>query len=66
MVGPPTPEQRAVSGRRMKAAIVALVGASAGLTAVQGGASLAVVLLALVAGLALGGLLVWYLVKISP
>jgi hypothetical protein len=66
MVGPPTAEQRAVSSRRLKAGIVALVGGSAGLIAVQGGASLLVVLVAVLAGLAFGGLLVWYLVRISP
>ena len=66
MVGPPTPEQRAASSRRLKASIVALVGGSAGLIALQGGASLVVVLIAALAGLVLGVLLVWYLVQISP
>lgn len=66
MVGPPSQAERAISGRRLKTAIVALVGGSAGLIAIQGGASLAVVLVAVVGGLALGWLLVWYLVRISP
>lgn len=66
MVGPPTPEQRAISGRRLKVAVVVLVGGSAGLIALQGGGSLLAVLVAIVAGLALGWLLVWYLVRISP
>lgn len=55
-----------MSSRRLKAGIVALVGGSAGLIAVQGGASLLVVLVAVLAGLAFGWLLVWYLVRISP
>lgn len=66
MVGPPTAEERAVSSRRLKAGIVALVGGSSGLIALQGGASLVVVLVAALAGLVLGWLLVWYLVRISP
>ena len=66
MVGPPTAEERAISSRRLKLFIVALVGGSAGLIALQGGASLLAILIALVVGLALGWLLVWYLVQISP
>ena len=66
MVGPPTPEQRAIESRRLKAAIVALVGGSAGLIAVQAGASLVGIVGATLIGLALGVLLLWYLVRISP
>ena len=66
MVGPPTPEERAISSRRLKLFIVVLISGSAGLIALQGGASLNLILVAFVAGLALGWLLVWYLVQISP
>ena len=66
MVGPPTTEERAISSRRLKLFVVALVGGSAGLIALQGGASLGVLVGSVVAGLALGWLLVWYLVQISP
>lgn len=66
MVGPPTPEERAISSRRLKLFVVALIGASAGLIALQAGGTLLVILAAAIAGLALGWVLVWYLVQISP
>ena len=66
MVGPPTAEERAISSKRLKLFIVALVGCSAGLIALQGGASLLAILVAVVGGLVLGWVLVWYLVRISP
>lgn len=67
MVGPSlsTEEQREAS-LRLKAAIVALVGASAGLMALQARASLVQTALFVVGGLVLGWFLVAYLVRIAP
>ena len=66
MVGPTSSADRGVSSTRLKAAIVALIGGSAGLVALQSGASLLAILVTTVAGLLFGGLLLWYLIRISP
>ncbi len=50
---------------RLKAAVVALVGASAGLVTLSGGGSPAQIAAAVVAGLAVGAVLLAYLVRIA-
>ncbi len=50
---------------RLKAAIVVLVGASAGLITLSGGGSLLQVGVAIVAGLVVGAVLLAYLVRIA-
>ncbi|WP_256686526.1 hypothetical protein [Halococcus qingdaonensis] len=54
MVGPTTREERRTASRRFKLAFVVLVGLSGGLIALQGGGSLFTVLLAVLAGLLVG------------
>lgn len=61
MVGPVGDDERAASDRRIKVAFTVLVGASAGLITLQGDASIALTGGAVVAGLALGWGLAWYL-----
>ncbi len=61
MTGPISEEDRERTMGRLKVGSVLLVGLSAGLITSQGDASPRVVVAAVVAGLALGGLLVWYL-----
>jgi len=60
MVGPVSDEERASFAFRMKVGLTVLVAASAGLTALHGGASLPLVALAVVAGAAVGAPLVWF------
>lgn len=50
--------------KRLRWGFVALVGASGGLVALQGDASLPVVGLATLAGALVGGALLWYLTRI--
>ena len=67
MVGPSISEEKRERSRtRLKAGFVLLVGASAGMIAVQGNASLPSVLAVVAAGLVLGVLLVYYLSSIVP
>jgi len=61
MTGPISDEDRERTMTRMKVGSVLLIGVSAGLITSQGDASLQVVVAAVVAGLLLGGVLVWYL-----
>lgn len=62
MVGPTRQEiEEPTDYSRLKLGFVVLVALSGGLTAVYGGASLAVVAIALVAGAVVGGVLIQYL-----
>ena len=61
MTGPISDEDRERTMTQMKVGSVLLIGVSAGLITSQGDASLRVVVAAVVAGLLLGGVLVWYL-----
>lgn len=61
MVGPIGDQERAAAALRIKVAFTLLVGASAGLITLQGDASLALTAGAVVAGLAVGWVLAWYL-----
>jgi len=64
VVGPSlTDAERDVASRRLKAGFVGLVAASGGLTALQAGGSLPVVAAGLVGGAALGGVLLWFLLR---
>ena len=65
MVGPPSDEEKREAMNRLKFGIVALVGVSAGLIAVQGGGSVLEVGVAAVAGLAVGAILFAYLAFIT-
>lgn len=65
MVGPPSEEENEEAMTRLKVAIVALVGASAGLITLSGGGTLAQVAVAVGAGLAVGAALLAYLVRIA-
>jgi hypothetical protein len=65
MVGPASDEAKQRSLTRLKVAIVALVGASAGLITLSGGGSVVQIALAVAAGLAVGAALLAYLVRIS-
>lgn len=59
MVGPISDADRSAFARRLQVAIVLVVGASGGLSAIEGGASTGGVALATVAGLVVGVILVW-------
>ncbi|WP_227374185.1 hypothetical protein [Haladaptatus halobius] len=61
MVGPISSEERTAAMSRLKAAIVLLVGSSGGLIALHAGASAVGMAVAVLSGLVVGGLLVWYL-----
>ena len=65
MVGPPSEAERRSSMNRLKAAIVVLVGASAGLVTLSGGGSPVQIAVAVVAGLLVGAALLAYLVRIA-
>jgi hypothetical protein len=66
MVGPSLSERnRRVASRRLKLGFVGLVGASSGLVALAGGATATQTLVALGGGLAVGGLLLRYLVSVG-
>ncbi|NHN59510.1 MULTISPECIES: hypothetical protein [Halorussus] len=65
MVGPPSREEKRDAMNRLKAGIVLLVGASAGLITLSGGGSLLQIGLAVVAGLVVGAVLLAYLVRIA-
>jgi len=66
MVGPSlSDEKRRVASRRLKLGFVALVGVSAGLVALAGGATTAQALVALASGLAVGTALLWYLASVG-
>lgn len=61
MVGPISDEERSSFTLRVKIGITILIGVSAGLITLQGDPSLTVIAVAVVGGLVVGGLLVWYL-----
>lgn len=62
MVGPSISDDKRTDGmRRLKIGFVGLVGVSGGLIAIQGGAPLSLVALAVLGGLLTGGALLWYL-----
>ncbi|AKU08769.1 MULTISPECIES: hypothetical protein [Haloferax] len=54
-------EETRLANNRIKIGFVLLVGVSAGLVAVQAGATLVQSAIALLAGVAVGGVLTWYL-----
>lgn len=62
MVDPVSHEERAAFARKLKVAVVALVGVSSALVAVQADAALGGVALALVAGLVVGVPVAWFVV----
>ncbi|KYH26657.1 hypothetical protein HAPAU_17570 [Halalkalicoccus paucihalophilus] len=61
MVGPMSDEERRAGYQRLYTGFVVLVGLSAGLMALSGGATLAQAALVTGVGLALGGALIWWL-----
>ncbi|WP_435193896.1 hypothetical protein [Natronomonas sp. EA1] len=61
MVGPLTDEERNEGTFKLKAGFVLLVGVSAGLITLQGDPAIEIVAGAIVGGLLLGVLLVWYI-----
>jgi len=64
MVGPSlTPSERDVASRRLKAGFVALVGISGALIAIQAGGSPLIITAGFVVGLALGVVLLWFLLR---
>ncbi|WP_122090495.1 hypothetical protein [Halalkalicoccus subterraneus] len=64
MVGPMSDEERRAGSQRLYTGFVVLVGLSAGIMALSGGATLSQAALVTGAGLVLGGALVWWLVRI--
>jgi hypothetical protein len=67
MVGPSiSDEERERKRKRLMAGFVFLVGGSAGMIAVQGGADLPSVAAVTISGLLLGVILVYYLASIAP
>ena len=65
MVGPASEEEKNEAMTRLKASIVVLVGASAGLITLSGGGSVVQVGVAVAAGLVVGVALLAYLVRIA-
>ena len=65
MVGPTPDDEKREAMNRLKAVIVVLVGASAGLITVSGGGSVVQVALAVGGGLVVGAALLAYLVRIT-
>ncbi|RLM57331.1 hypothetical protein DVK02_06030 [Halobellus sp. Atlit-31R] len=64
MVGPSmTDDERDVASRRLKIGFVGLVAVSGALTAMQAGGSIVIVAAGFVGGLALGALLLWFLIR---
>lgn len=61
MVGPMTDEERQVGSRKIYAGFVLMIGFSAGLMALQGGASPLEAGVVTAIGLAIGTALLWYL-----
>ncbi|ADJ15214.1 hypothetical protein [Halalkalicoccus jeotgali] len=64
MVGPMTDDERRAGSQRLYAGFVVLVGASAGVMALSGGATLVQATLVAGAGVLLGGALLWWLFRI--
>lgn len=60
MVGPVSSEERKSFTTRVKIGFTLLIGISTGLITLQGDPSLLVFLAAVVAGTAVGGVIVWY------
>lgn len=65
MVGPMSDEERRAGSQRLAVGFVALVGASAGIMALSGGATPVQTGIVTGVGLALGGALIWWLHWIS-
>ncbi|MEM4780013.1 MAG: hypothetical protein QXG03_00380 [Halalkalicoccus sp.] len=65
MVGPMTEEERRAGSQRLAVGFIALVGVSAGIMALSGGATPVQAAAVTGAGLALGGALIWWLRRIS-
>ena len=65
MVRPPSDDEKRAGMLRLRLAVIALVGVSAGLITVSGGGSLLEVGVAVIVGLAVGTALFAYLVYIS-
>lgn len=65
MVGPMSDEERHAGSQRLYAGFVLLVGVSAGLMALSGGATLLQTMIVLLGGLAIGACLLWYLLRIG-
>ncbi len=64
MVGPSmTDDERTIAGRNLKIGFIALVSASGGLTALQAGGGIGIIAAGFVGGLALGSILLWFLVQ---
>lgn len=65
MVGPMSDEERRAGSQRLYAGFVALVGASAGMMALSGGATLLQTAVVALGGIALGICLMWYLLQLG-
>jgi hypothetical protein len=65
MVGPMSDEERRAGSQRLYAGFVVLVGASSGLMALSGGATLLQTAVVALAGLVLGVCLTWYLARLG-
>jgi hypothetical protein len=66
MVGPSmSDEERAVASRRLRVGFVLLVGLSGGLVSLQAGPTLVQFFAAVLGGLLVGWLLLWFLVRMS-
>lgn len=64
MVGPMSDEERRIGSQRLYTGFVVLVGVSAGVMALSGGATLVQAAAVAGAGLALGAALLWWLLSI--
>lgn len=60
MVGPISTEERTSAAMKLKLGLTAVIAASGGLIAVQGDASLPIVLAAVVVGAIVGAALIWF------
>ena len=65
MVGPMSDEERRAGSQRLYAGFVALVGASAGLMAISGGATILQTAVVVLGGLVVGACLMWYLLRMG-
>jgi hypothetical protein len=65
MVGPMSEAERRAGSQRLAIGFIALVGVSAGIMALSGGATITQTALVTGVGLALGGALIWWLRWIS-
>ena len=65
MVGPMSDEDRRAGSQRLYAGFVVLVGASAGMMALSGGATLVQAAAIVLGGLVVGACLMWYLLRMG-